>query len=95
MVTASAGSGFQDTSRNVLKVRKGFLAAATTFCRMSAGGDELVWRAVSDTARQAGGDNLGVAVEEQNGQRPGDAPNPRWGGKWAGVEMRRGRRRGW
>ena len=44
---------------------------------MAAGGDELVWRAVSDTARQFGGDNLGVAFEEQNGQRTGDAPNPR------------------
>ena len=29
---------------------------------------------MSDTSRQFGGDNLGVAVEEQNGQRPGGRP---------------------
>ena len=46
---------------------------------MSAGGDELFWRAVSDTSRQFGGDDLGVAVEEQNGQRTGDYPRiPDW-----------------
>ena len=55
------------------KGRGGFV---TTFCGMSAGGDELFWHWVSDTARQVGGDNLGVAVEEQNGQRPGDASEP-------------------
>ena len=46
---------------------------------MSAGGDELFWRAVSDTSRQFGGDNLGVAVEEQDGQGPGEAPEPPMG----------------
>ena len=35
---------------------------------MSAGGDELVWRAVSDMRCQFGGDNLGVAVEERDGR---------------------------
>ena len=40
-------------------------------CRRGVG-----WRAVSDTSRQLGGDNLGVAVEEQDGQRTGDAPEP-------------------
>ena len=44
--------------------------------RMSSGGDELFWHWVSDTRCQFGGDNLGVAVEEQNGQRPGDASEP-------------------
>ena len=51
----------------------------TTFCRISAGGDEMLWNRVSDTRCQFGGDNLGVAVEEQNGQRPGDAPEPPMG----------------
>ena len=61
---------------------------------MSEGGDELVWRAVSDTARQVGGDNLGVAVEGQNGQRPGDAPEPPigWqaGGRWNALRAEAG-----
>ena len=43
---------------------------------MSAGGDELFWHWVSDARCQFVGDHLGVAVEEQNGQRPGEAP--RW-----------------
>ena len=51
----------------------------TTFCIMSVGGDELFWHWVSDMRCQFGGDNLGVAVEEQDGQRPGDAPRtPDW-----------------
>ena len=34
-----------------------------------------------DTRCKFGGDNLGVAVEEQNGQRPGEPPHPRWDSK--------------
>ena len=41
--------------------------------------DELFWRWVSGTRCQFGGDNLGVVVEEQNGQRTGDAPAPPMG----------------
>ena len=51
----------------------------TTFRGMSAGGDELFWRVVADPRCQFGGDNLGVAVEEQTGQRPGNAPKPPMG----------------
>ena len=53
---------------------RGVAGFAPTLCRMSAGGDELFWHWVSDTRCQFGGDNLGVAVEEQDGQRPGDVP---------------------
>ena len=49
-----------------------------TTCIMSAGGDELFWHWVSDMRCQFGGDNLGVAVEEQNGQRPGKPSHHRW-----------------
>ena len=78
-MTASAVSGLvvpSELETRVYKKWSGGVRRATTFCRMSAGGDELVWRAVSDTSRQIGGDNLGVAVEEQNGQRTGVAPEP-------------------
>ena len=71
MVTASAGCGLVVPSELETRVYKKWsdgVRRATTFCRMSAGGDELFWRAVSDTSRQFGGDNLGVAVEGQNGQ---------------------------
>ena len=54
------------------------LAAAPTFRGMLAG-TGLFWHRVSDTRCQFGGDNLGVAVEGQNGQRPGDAPEPPMG----------------
>ena len=47
------------------------------------------------TRCQFGGDNFGVAVKGQNGQRPRDAPAPRLGGKRAADEMRHERRRGW
>ena len=53
---------------------RGVAGIAPTFCRMSAGGDELFWHWVLDMRCQFGGDNLGVAVEGRNGQRPGDAP---------------------
>ena len=62
-----------DNQRTTARGAAGF---APTFCIISAGGDELFWREVFDTSRQFGGDNLGVVVEEQNGQRPGDAPEP-------------------
>ena len=65
-----------DVPRNVGGREPGAVGFATTLCRMSAGGDELFWHWVSDTRCQFGGDNLGVAVEEQNGQRTGDAPEP-------------------
>ena len=76
----------------VYKKWSGGMRRATTLCIMSAGGDELFWHWVSypprrsraceasgysgDTRCQFGGDDLGVAVEEQNGQRPEDAPAP-------------------
>ena len=50
------------------------LAAAPTFRGMSAGSG-LFCHWVSDTRCQFGGDDLGVAVEGQNGQRLGDAPD--------------------
>ena len=78
--TASAGSGLWNRLRNddISRYVVGRDGARwdTTFCRMSAGRDELFWHWVSDTRCQFGGDNLGVAVEEQNGQRPGDALEP-------------------
>ena len=80
----------------------------TRLCRMSTGGDELFWHWVSDTRCQFGGDDIGVAVEGQNGERTGDAPEPPMGqqaddnNEWwwacllrAAGEMCRGRRRGW
>ena len=79
MVTASAGCGLVVPSESETRVYKkwsGEVRRVTTLCIMLAGEDELVWRAVSDTSCQFGGDNLGVAVEGQNGQRPGDAPAP-------------------
>ena len=82
MVAASAGAGWLcllDAETRVYEKWSDGVRQTTTFCRMSAGGDELVWRAVSDTSRQFGGDNLGVAVEGQNGQRPGDVPEPQIG----------------
>ena len=39
-------------------------------------GSGLFWHWVSGTRCQFGGDKLGVTVEEQNGQRTGDAPDP-------------------
>ena len=96
-----------DAETRVYKKWSGGVRRATTLCIMSAGGDELFWRAVSDTSRQFGGDDLGVAVEERSGQRPGDALEPPMGQQaddskewwWAGLpraagEMCRGRRRG-
>ena len=65
-----------DAETRVYKKWSGGVRRATTLCRMSAGGDELFWRWVSDTSRQFGGEDLGVAVEERNGQRTGDAPEP-------------------
>ena len=65
--------GAGDSKRATARGAAGF---EPTFCGMSAGGDELFWHWVSDTRCQFGGDNLGVAVEEQNGQRPGDVPEP-------------------
>ena len=75
--------------------------------RSAAGGDELFWHWVSypprrsraceasgysgDMRCQFGGDNLGVAVERQNGQRLGDASSPRLDGKRAAGGMCRGR----
>ena len=52
---------------------------ATTFCIMLAGGDELLWRWVSGTRCEYGWDHLGMATEEKNGQRTGDAPAPPMG----------------
>ena len=45
----------------------------------NVGGDELFWRGVSGTQCHFGGDDLGVAAKEQNGQRTGDAPAPPMG----------------
>ena len=71
-----AGGGW-----NVLRAERGWRSS-----RWGTG-----WHGVSDTRCQFGGDDLGVAVEEQNGQRPGDAPEPPMDGKRAAGEMRRGR----
>ena len=79
MVTALAGSGLwnrlrnDDISRYVVGRGRG---AAVDDNPRNVGWDELFWRWVSDMRCQFGGDNLGVAVEEQDGQRPGDAPEP-------------------
>ena len=86
-MTASAGGGLVVPSESETRVYKKWsdgVRRATTFCRMSAGGDELFWHWVSDTRCQFGGDDLGVAVEEQNGQRPGDAPAPPMGWQASG-----------
>ena len=48
------------------------------------GGDVLFWHWVSGTRCQFGGDNLGLAVEEQDGQRTGDAPEPPKDAGWGG-----------
>ena len=98
MVTASAGRGlvvpeFSESETRVYKKWSGGVRRATTLCIMSTGGDEMFWRWVSGARCQFGGDNLGVAVEEQNGQRTG--ANPRLDGKRAAGEMCRGQMRGW
>ena len=69
MVTASAGCGLVVPSESETRVYKkwsGGVRRATTLCIMSTGGDEMFWHWVSGTRCQFGGDNLGVAVEEQN-----------------------------
>ena len=51
----------------------GRLSAGYDIRGMSAGSG-LFWRWVADTRCQFGGGDLGVAVEEQDGQGMGDAP---------------------
>ena len=98
MVTVSAGSGVwnrlrnDDISRYVVGRGRG---AAVDDIPRNVAWDELFWHWVSDTRCQFGGGDFGMAVEEQDGQRTGDAPEPRLDGKRAAGEMRRGRRRGW
>ena len=68
-MTASAGCGLVVPSESETRVYKkwsGGVRRATTLCIMSTGGDEMFWHWVSGTRCQFGGDNLGVAVEEQN-----------------------------
>ena len=78
-MTAAAGSGLWNCLRNGdisrYVVGRGRGAAVDDIPRNVAW-DELVWRWVSDTRCQFGGEDLGVAVERQNGQRPGDALEP-------------------
>jgi len=69
IVTASALSGFQDTSRNCLKEWDEMAGGELRhFAECRWGG--VFWHWVSDTRCQFGGDNLGAVVEEQNGGCP-------------------------